>query len=234
MKNLEVPDKGYAWVIVFCAAVINTIVSGLSRMVGLLYVAILEEYAVPRREASLPFTVRNAIRHLTGPLVGVLGQKYGIRSVTFVGGLIAAAGSIFSAFAPSVTWIVILWGGIHGIGFSMSNTLFQVVVNQYFEHHRATASGIVLSGACLGSLFYPFMIGAMLDAYGLFGCFLLLGGLFLNILPPSLGLKPPIWVRDPEGYARKRANGSAAVRMRIVKHASAQLIPLQCLSTDHL
>ncbi|CAL1289225.1 unnamed protein product [Larinioides sclopetarius] len=205
MARLEEPDKGYAWVIAFAACIINMILSGMSRMIGILYVAIIDEYGVTRKEASVPFTVRNAIRYLSGPLVGVLGQRFGIRTVTFLGGFIASLGSVLCCTAPTVTWISIFWGGIHGLGFSMGTTLFQVVVNQYFEKYRATASGIVLSGACVGSFGFPLMLECILDNYGLFGCFLILGGVFLNVMPPSLILKSPTWIENPEWYARQRA-----------------------------
>ncbi|XP_055945615.1 monocarboxylate transporter 9-like [Argiope bruennichi] len=205
MATLEEPDKGYAWVIAFAACIINMILSGMSRMIGILYVAIIDEYGVTRKEASVPFTVRNAIRYLSGPLVGVLGQRYGIRPITFLGGFIACLGSVLCCFAPTVAWISVFWGAIHGLGFSLGNTLFQVVVNQYFEKYRATASGIVLSGACVGSFGFPLMIECILDNYGLFGCFLILGGVFLNVMPPSLILKSPPWIEYPEAYARQRA-----------------------------
>lgn len=66
MVLLEKPDTGYAWVIAFAACIINMILSGISRMTGILYVAIIEAYGVSRQEASVPFTVRNSIRYLTG------------------------------------------------------------------------------------------------------------------------------------------------------------------------
>ncbi|GFR09055.1 monocarboxylate transporter 9, partial [Trichonephila clavata] len=139
------------------------------------------------------------------PLVGILGQRFGIRTVTFLGGFIACLGSVLCCIAPTVAWIAVFWGGIHGLGFSLGNTLFQVIVNQYFEKYRATASGIVLSGACIGSFGFPLMIESILDNYGLFGCFLILGGVFLNVMPPSLILKSPPWIENPEAYARQRA-----------------------------
>lgn len=66
MVKLEEPDKGQAWVVAICACIINMILSGLSRMIGLLYVAVIENYGVSRQQATLPFTVRNAVRCLSG------------------------------------------------------------------------------------------------------------------------------------------------------------------------
>ncbi|XP_035221583.1 monocarboxylate transporter 13-like isoform X1 [Stegodyphus dumicola] len=203
MAELELPDRGRAWVIAFAACIINMILSGLSRIIGILYVAVIETYGVTRQEATIPFTVRNSIRSLSGPLVGVIGQRYGIRMVTFWGGVVASAGAALCCIAPNVTWLAVFWGGVHGLGFAFANTLFQVVVNQYFEKHRATASGIALSGACVSSLAFPIMIEAILDKFALSGGFLILGGVVMHVLPPSLLLKAPPWVENPQEYARQ-------------------------------
>ncbi|GFY62298.1 monocarboxylate transporter 5 [Trichonephila inaurata madagascariensis] len=209
MVELEEPDKGRAWVIAFAACIINMILSGLSRMIGILYVAVIDTYGVTRAEATLPFTVRNAIRCLSGPLVGIIGQRFGIRAVTFCGGLVAATGAALCSIAPNTTWLAVFWGGIHGMGFAFANTLFQVVVNQYFQKYRATASGIALSGACIGSLGFPIMIEAILSTFGLSGGFLVLGGVVMHVLPPSLLLDVPQWVKYPEAYARLWAKKNA-------------------------
>lgn len=66
MVKLEEPDKGQAWVVAISACIINMILSGLSRMIGILYVAVIRNYSVSRQDATLPFTVRNAIRCLSG------------------------------------------------------------------------------------------------------------------------------------------------------------------------
>nr|XP_042901869.1 monocarboxylate transporter 9-like [Parasteatoda tepidariorum] len=111
---METPDGARAWLIAGAACVINMLLSGLSRMVGILYMAIMSNYYVSRSEAALPFVVRNSIRMLMGPLVGIVGQTYGIRTVTFCGGMLAAAGAALCCFAPNVLWLAIFWGGLHG------------------------------------------------------------------------------------------------------------------------
>ncbi|KAG8200640.1 hypothetical protein JTE90_022262 [Oedothorax gibbosus] len=204
MVSLEEPDTGRAWVVAFAACIINMILSGISRMIGILYVAVIDTYGVTRAEATLPFTVRNSIRSLSGPLVGILGQRFGIKKVTLFGGIVAAAGAGFCSFAPNVFWLDVFWGGIHGLGFAFANTLIQVVVGQYFEKYKVTASGIALSGACVGSLGFPILVEWILDTYGLSGGFLILAGIVMNVLPPALLLSSPQWVNYPEAYARAK------------------------------
>lgn len=66
MAELEEPDKGYAWVVLLAACIINMILSGMAQMIGLLYVAIIDAYGVTRNEASVSFSVRQAVRAMAG------------------------------------------------------------------------------------------------------------------------------------------------------------------------
>ncbi|GBM91804.1 Monocarboxylate transporter 9 [Araneus ventricosus] len=196
MGYSEGPDRGHAWVIACAACVITMILSGISKMVGILYVAVIDTYGVSRKEATLPFTFRKSLRCLAGPIVGIVGQRYGIRAVTLVGAFGASLGAFLAFFAPNVTWLAVCWGGVHGLGEAFANTLFQVVVNQYFEKYRSTASGIALSGACMGSVIFSFLIEALRDAYGLQGTFLVLSAVILHVLPAAILLRSPSWIRN--------------------------------------
>ncbi|XP_071036411.1 uncharacterized protein [Parasteatoda tepidariorum] len=139
---------------------------------------------------------------IKGPFVGILGERYGARNVTFVGGLIAAIGIALCVVAPNIIWLTVFWGGIHGIGFALANTLYRVTVNQYFKKYRATASGIALSGASFGSLGFPFLIDFILNNFTLPGTFLILAGITLHVLPFSLLLKTPFWIQYPKRHKR--------------------------------
>ncbi|GFX25370.1 monocarboxylate transporter 9 [Trichonephila clavipes] len=194
-KKEEGPDSRRSWAIALAACVINTLLSGISRATGLFYVALIDTYGVSRLEANLPFTVRNVVRNLGGPLVGAIGQRYGPRDVTILGGIFGSLGIILCTFAPNVIWITVLWGGVHGFGVALGNTLFQVIVTQYFEKYRATASGLALSGACLGSFVFPVLLEYMLSNYGLAGTFLVTGGLIMHVLPAAIMLKEPPWIQ---------------------------------------
>ncbi|KFM58406.1 Monocarboxylate transporter 5, partial [Stegodyphus mimosarum] len=195
VKREEGPDQPRSWAIAFAACVINSVLSGISRTTGLFYVALIETYGVSRLQANLPFTLRNLLRNLGGPLVGAIGQRYGPLSVTITGSFLGALGIILCTFAPNVIWICILWGGMHGFGVALANTLFQVVVNQYFLKYRATASGFALSGACVGAFLLPILIEYLLINVGLSGTFLLTGGIIMHALPASLMIKEPPWIK---------------------------------------
>ncbi|KAG8200648.1 hypothetical protein JTE90_022270 [Oedothorax gibbosus] len=194
-QQKEGPDQARSWVIAIAACFIYILVAGLNRASGLFYVAIIETYGVSRLQANLPFTMRNVVKNLAGPLVGAIGQRYGSRDVTIVGGVLASLGIILCTFAPNVLWITIFWGGMHGLGVALGSTLSQVIVPQYFLKYRATASGFSLSGPCLGSFFLPIVLEYLLTNVGLAGTFLMTGGLVLHVLPASILMVEPPWIR---------------------------------------
>ncbi|GFU40624.1 hypothetical protein NPIL_134571 [Nephila pilipes] len=203
MARRDVPDSARSWAIALAACVINVLLSGITRATGHIYVALIDTYGVSRFQANLPFTVRNIVRNLGGPLVGALGQRFGCRNVTLMGGIFAFLGVLLCAFAPSIAWIIFLWGGIHGLGAALGNTLSQVVVTQYFVKYRATASGLAFSGTCFGSLVLPGLVEFMLDHLGLSGAFLVSSGILMHVLPAALIIKEPAWVKGNGKTAAK-------------------------------
>ncbi|XP_055934687.1 uncharacterized protein LOC129964046 isoform X1 [Argiope bruennichi] len=190
------PDQGYAWVVAIACFFINFLLVGIARSVAVLYVALVETYGITRQQATLPFSIRVALRNLSGPLIGLLGLKYGIRAVTAVGGFVAAIGSILCYFAPDVIWITVFWGLIHGIGFGLSTVIHMMIINQYFDKYKASALGLGYSGDCFGTFAFPVIMEYLLSTYGVKGTFLILGGIVFNVIPMALLLKKPPWIEN--------------------------------------
>lgn len=80
-----------------------------------------------------------------------------------------------------------------GLGNSLGCSLLPITINQYFDKHRATASGISFSGACLGSFILPPIIEILLNNYGLSRTFLFLSGFILICIPAALLLRKPMF-----------------------------------------
>ena len=70
-----------------------------------------------------------------------------------------------------------------------------MIINQYFLKYRATAAGLSLSGACVGSFALPFIVEYMLRKFGLPGTFLIIGGFILHALPAALLMTEPSWIK---------------------------------------
>ncbi|GFR00827.1 monocarboxylate transporter 5 [Trichonephila clavata] len=127
--QVEGPDGTSAWIVAVAVCLINFIMAGLGRMSGILFVAFIETYGVGRKKASMPSSVRSSQE--TCLCCDVL-------------------------LAKDITWITILWGGLNGLGNALTVTLPQVVIGQYFDKYKTTASGMTFSGGCLGSFVFLF------------------------------------------------------------------------------
>ncbi|GFU38602.1 uncharacterized protein NPIL_14501 [Nephila pilipes] len=190
------PDCLLSWLVALANFLINFIVVGLGRMSGILYVVFMQIYDADREAASVPFSVQQAARNLFGPVAGIMGQKYGVRSVTVVGGFIGAVSAAACFFATSITSITVLWGLIFGLCTALTTTLNQVPIDEYFEKHRTTAGGLAFSGGCVGAFFFPVVLELLIDRYGMSGTFLVMGAIILNVVPASLVLKHPPWKKS--------------------------------------
>lgn len=81
-----------------------------------------------------------------------------------------------------------------GIGVSMSMTLAQVTVNQHFEKHRSTATGLSYSGGCVGSFVFPSFVEFCLLQYQLGGTYIIIAGIMMHVIPAAMILTKPSWL----------------------------------------
>ncbi|CAG2100116.1 unnamed protein product [Medioppia subpectinata] len=184
------PDEGWAWVISIACAAINGITFGLVRAYGVIFFQLLDTYKLSRESASWPFCLCTTFTHLSGPVAGMLLSHYTMRTIVFMGGLIAAIGMIMCYFSSSILEITIYIGIIQGFGIGLSFMQTPVILAQYFQKFRATATAISYAGGTIGSFIFPPIIDYILPKYGLNGSFLIIGGILLNSLPFALLLRP--------------------------------------------
>ncbi|XP_015920784.1 monocarboxylate transporter 9 [Parasteatoda tepidariorum] len=193
-------DGFRAWVIAFDNFLINFIVVGLGRMSGILYIAFMKMFHIDRQTASMPFSIQQAARTFFGPLAGILGQKYGIRCVTIIGGIIGTISAISCYFVMDITWITVLWGLMFGICTALTTTLNQVPIDQYFDKYKTTAGGFAFSGGCVAAFIFPLILEHLIRSYGMARTFLVLGAFIFLVIPAACLLVEPPWIK------KKKAN----------------------------
>ncbi|GIY21801.1 uncharacterized protein CEXT_84711 [Caerostris extrusa] len=174
------------WTVALICTAINFLLLGTARLSGLMYLAILKRFKVNRNQASFPFVLCYTIRNVASPLIGYLGGRFGIYSVTLWGGVLASAAVGCCFFAEDITTVTVLWGGIFGFGVGMATVLVPEILNQHFDKYIANANGIAFSGECIGGFMLPLLLKFSLNTYCLYGTFLILSGLVLQSIPAAL------------------------------------------------
>ncbi|RNA44462.1 monocarboxylate transporter 12-like [Brachionus plicatilis] len=135
----------------------------------------------------------SALQELTGPISSALTNEFGCRKTAVFGGLIASLGMIGSAYVDDFWLLGFLMGGVTGFGSSLVLVSSVVVVTYYFEEKPSFAAGLTISGGSLGQSIFSLIIIKLNEIYGRSGCFLILGGILLNIVVCALLFRPLKW-----------------------------------------
>ncbi|GBN87505.1 hypothetical protein AVEN_48315-1 [Araneus ventricosus] len=211
--RVEGPDGARACWVAFAAFFISFVMAGIGRVYGIMLPHLLTVYGIDREMASIPFSLQLAFRNLFGPLVGILGHKFGVRKITFLGIVIASLSTAVSGLFHSYQWVIVCWGGITGFGVAFGTNLLQLSIGQYFVKNKATAMGMSLAGGCLGSIALPPVVECLLQLLPLKIVFVCMGGIILSAAPFSLTFKVPPWLnaknQSSENY--KQLNVSRAI-----------------------
>lgn len=175
------PDGGWGWMALLGTVIVNTLIPGLVKSFGVLYVEFINIFdATPSSVSWIP-AIAFALYNLLGPVASIISSKVSCRFATILGGLSATIGLALSYFATSIEFMYFSYGVLGGIGAGMSYTPGVLVVGQYFDKHRGLANGLCASGSALGSIILPPFLNYLLNEYGCRGTILILCGLIMNV-----------------------------------------------------
>ena len=96
---------------------------------------------------SFSFAVQNLIWGVAGPFLGAYADKFGVRRVLMVGGLLYGLAFVGMAYAESGTMLVLSAGLLMGV--AVASTAFGIVFSELGkivpEERRSLAFGVVLA-----------------------------------------------------------------------------------------
>lgn len=190
MTSVPKQDSARSWVVAFSCCWINFFSALMYKSSGVVYVGVLQTLNVSREEASWPLTLLAVFIFTTGPVAGILALYLSIWKISVCGCLLSALAVCACFYADSIVYLMVCLGVVQGFGLGLL-TLHNVIINQHFEKHRATASGISYAGPTLASLVYPPAVEVLFEEFGLRGSLLLFGGIMLNAVAGAFLQRPP-------------------------------------------
>lgn len=155
----------YGWYIVAASVVMNayiTVAFGLG--FNVFFLPILTEFGWSRALTSGAFSLRSLESGLLAPIIGFLVDRWGPRSIIFIGVFLVGTGMIMMAYIESLwgfyaAFLIAALGG-SGAGHGVS---WVVAVAKWFNRMRGRALGIAMLGPVIGG---PLLFTiAMLDQY---------------------------------------------------------------------
>src|SRR6266498_764060 len=175
------------------------------------FVAPLEkEFGWKRADTSWVFTWAVVVFAISFILAGRLQDKLGPFKISLVGCILLTVGFILSAQTTSLSFLIIAFGVLVGIGNGFGYATPIPVMAKWFPDKRGLAVGLAVAGYGGGSaIFGPLAQLYLIPHYGWRVTFTVLGvvffvmtlvGAFLLKNPPA-GYRPPGWVPAPASKA---------------------------------
>ena len=219
---IEGKKEFYGWKNVFLLFFIYLSALGLVFYgFSVIFPTMIETLQWNRGTASIAHTISVLLMGVMVPLVAVSINKLGAKKTIQIGLAMLLVGLLLLGTVVSRIWQwVIIWGFIIGTSFAFCGVLpIQTTVMHWFNVKRATAIGVVMTGAALGGfLAQPFYTWLMRVAeswrFGwlngaIFVFLALVASFFLISKPDEIGQHPDGLSPEQMADALKQAGGGA-------------------------
>jgi OFA family oxalate/formate antiporter-like MFS transporter len=179
------------------------------------FVAPLEkEFGWKRADTSSVFGWAVIVFAISFIIAGRLQDKFGPFWVSVTGGLLVSLGFFLCSFTSSLTYLIVCFGVLGGIGNGFGYSTPIPVMAKWFPDKRGLAVGLAVAGYGGGSaVFGPLANLKLIPAYGWRPTFQILGVIFLVMTMvgafllknPPVGYKPDGWTPAPASKAAATA-----------------------------
>lgn len=184
------PDGGWGWAVVFGSFMVHVIADGMAYSFGIYVDEFVDYFECSHSEVGALGSLMLGVTWGTGPIASVLVNKFGCRTVTVLGTLIAAAGFIISIFAPNIWFMFFSFGIVAGFGLGLAYLPAIVAVSFYFEKRRSLATGIAVCGSGVGTFIFAPLTRALLDEFTWKGTVLIESAMLLNCILCGMVFRP--------------------------------------------
>jgi MFS transporter, OFA family, oxalate/formate antiporter len=135
-----------------------------------------------KAQASLPYTIAITMFALMMIPAGKLQDRIGPRWVATAGGVLTGLGLFLAGFFPSIPGLIICFGVLAGSGIGLGYASTTPAAVKWFPPERkGLITGIVVGGFGLASIYIAPLSNYLLDKFGAFDSFRILGVAFLFI-----------------------------------------------------
>ncbi len=163
--NRSVADSGQAWLRLAATMLISTIGGVGMWSVVVALPAVQAEFAVPRAEATLPFTLAMVGFAVGGVLMGRLLDLAGILGPLVLGAIALSAGYLGAASAGSLTVFAIAHAVI-GFGTSVTFGPLMADISNWFVRRRGAAVTLCSAGNYIAGTVWPPLVQRFIALYG--------------------------------------------------------------------
>ena len=197
----------YGWVIFVLSLGNLTIEGGTKSSEGIYFNALKDAFGRSATYTSAVFSTAGLVGAVSAPLLGILLDRWGARTLFPLAGLFILFGWWASSFATELWQMFIFYSVFAGIGhtaissFSMTATLAP-----WFPRTRGRMLGLADSGNPLGQAIFAPLAGVLTTGWGWQWAYRIFGVIFAALIAIPNGL---FQQRAPEGFDAPPASGDA-------------------------
>jgi MFS family permease len=224
------------WRQVACCFVLLACIAMITSAYGVVAVALDEEFSPSRTVLMLGITVVSVTSGLIAPPIGSLMDRFSIRGLMLLGGVMMAAGYAALSLVTSFAQALIIFGVlIAPANVLMGPVAATVLLSRWFVKKRGRAIGIAIAGVAMGGVLFPPFIQWLLDSFewreamrlfALFLAVLVIPAAALVVNSPAERNLHPDGEESESELARSEAQESLASFADILKDPAFWLISL--------
>ncbi|MCW5981250.1 MAG: MFS transporter [Bryobacteraceae bacterium] len=214
------PPRIYPGWLVVAAAFCGVMVSFGSLLVftfGIFLKPLSQEFGWGRESISAAFGIAAMTVAVCSPVLGRLLDRYGARRVVlFCMAVFGVAFGSLSLLTPSLLHLYATFFIIGAVGNGTTQMGYARAVSSWFTHQRGMALALVMAGVGAGSIVFPTLAQAIIDARGWRSAYLALGVIVLAMGIPLTAL----FVRENPGAGASRPTAAgSSVREGVASRA---------------
>lgn len=208
----------YGWRIVGMAFAIYIISYGMSNVFGVFLKPLQLEFGWSRGMTSTAYSINQIMFGLFALISGFLSDKYGVRKVLLISGVIYGIGLMLISKTSNIWHLYLFYGVIAGMGYGSLTVPSVAAVTRWFEKKRGIAVGITQSGLGGGTLILSPLAAYLIYRYSWRGSYIVFGLITLAVLIPA-----SLFFKDKPSDLGLRAYGAGEGARANSRHAPEKL-----------
>ncbi|KAH8275744.1 hypothetical protein KR026_004448, partial [Drosophila bipectinata] len=191
--KLEAPDGG--WGILVCIGMALPFTSALAALpsFGLVFGDFLKSIGAETSAMAIITSAFFSAMSFAGLFSGSLFQRFGMRQIGVLGGVLYFLGTGLQVFATSTMDLLVAFSLIQGLAFGLMVPTCYTTFNHYFVKNRVMWMSFAQTLIGLGSMLYPIVMQKLMQMYGFRGCLLILTGINAHAIFGMLVMHPVEW-----------------------------------------
>jgi MFS family permease len=192
------PKLYYGYVIAISSGLILTAGLGTYYCYSIFFNALLNEFGWSRAAISGAFSSGVVLTGVLGIIAGRITDRIGPRPVSVVSGILLGLGFILMSLTHAIWQVYLIYGVLLAAGMSGLWPIVVSTLSRWFEEKRGLMTGIVTSGAGVGSIIFSPLISHFISIYNWRVAYIITGiivivviissGLFLKHKPDQANL----------------------------------------------